>query len=151
MATSKYGSFVARRLLCVLSGRDVAPSSGKKQAPAPDAAGGGEQAQAQAQWQQGPRGGGALAAKLGCGDAAGGMLAGSAAASSAATAGGRAGAGAGVSGAAATADWPELLDKVAGAVLSDDWGGGEEMGRLATDSFAGPVLQALLRACTHNT
>ena len=30
MATSKYGSFVVRRLLCVLSGRDVAPAPNKK-------------------------------------------------------------------------------------------------------------------------
>ena len=29
MATSKYGSFVARRLLCVLAGRDVAPPPGE--------------------------------------------------------------------------------------------------------------------------
>ena len=41
LATSQYGSFVARRLLCVLSGRDVAPAApGKKQAPAPDAGAG---------------------------------------------------------------------------------------------------------------
>jgi hypothetical protein len=48
-----------------------------------------------------------------------------------------------------SADYPELLEKLAAAVLSDDWSG-EEMQRLAVDSFAGPVLQSMLRACTHN-
>ena len=115
LATSKYGSFVARRLLCVLSGRDVAPA-------APGKAGGGG---------GGPGSGGAggLASKLG--GPGGGMGGGDAAA------------------AMRTAEYPELLDKLAAAVLSDDWSG-EEMQRLATDSFAGPVLQAMLRACTHN-
>lgn len=121
MATSKYGSFVARRLLCVLSGRDVAPAPGKKQeAPA---AGGEQQGGGMA-----PRGGGALAAKLGGGGEA----------AAAAAAGG-----------AGTADYPALLDMVATAAMGDDWSK-EEVGRLATDSFAGPFLQALLRACTHN-
>lgn len=46
-------------------------------------------------------------------------------------------------------DYPELLERIAGAVLNDGWAG-EEMQRLATNSFAGPFLQALLRACTYN-
>jgi hypothetical protein len=131
MATSKYGSFVARRLLCVLSGRDVAPPPGRKGGAAAGAPGGEGQAAGEAaqqlgqQGQQGPRGGGALAAKLGADPSAAG------------------------GGDSASADYPELLDKVAAAALSDDWGG-EEMVRLAADPFAGPVLQALLRACTHN-
>ena len=129
MATSKYGSFVARRLLCVLAGRDVAPPPGKK--PAPPPAEGGDAAAAAAA-PAGPRGGGALAAKLGGGGGGGGG-------------GGEAGG----PGAAGGADYPELLDRVAAAVLSDDWSS-QEMARLATDAFAGPFLQALLRACTHN-
>ena len=47
------------------------------------------------------------------------------------------------------ADYPALLDRLAAVVLGDEWSG-EEMSRLATDTFAGPFLQALLRACTHN-
>jgi len=135
MATSKYGSFVARRLLCVLAGRDVAPPPGKKAqaAAGPDeAAGTGEQQhikqqgqQQQQQQQRGPRGG-ALAAKLG-GSSGDGVEAGT----------------------ASSADYPVLLDQLAGVVLGDDWGG-EEMQRLVCDMFAGPFLQALLRACTHN-
>ncbi|KAL4852677.1 hypothetical protein ACK3TF_006244 [Chlorella vulgaris] len=135
LSTSKYGSFVARRLLCVLAGRDVAPPPGKKAqdaavpSPVPSAA---EQEGQQAQHASQQRGGGALAAKLGTQTAAGGTANGTAAADGTA------------------AEYPELLEKLAAAVLGDDWAG-EEMARLAVDSFAGPVLQALLRACTHNT
>jgi hypothetical protein len=86
----------------------------------------------QAQHASQQRGGGALAAKLGTQTAVGGTANGTAP----------------VNG--TTAEYPELLEKLAAAVLGDDWAG-EEMARLAVDSFAGPVLQALLRACTHNT
>ncbi|KAL4439741.1 hypothetical protein ABPG75_002742 [Micractinium tetrahymenae] len=135
MATSKYGSFVARRLLCVLAGRDVAPPPGKKPsaAPAADEGSGAAAAPAAATAAgaappSGPRGGGALAAKL--------------------RAGGE-GEGGGASLAGSGADYPVLLDTLAAVVLGDEWSG-EEMQRLAGDSFAGPFLQALLRACTHN-
>ncbi len=118
-------SFVARRLLCVLAGRDVAPPPGKKPAaqlePAAEAG--------QAAALSGPRGGGALAAKLGSSSSGQG--------------------GDGSSGASQGVDYPALLEKLATTVLGDDWSG-EEMQRLSTDSFAGPFLQALLRACTHN-
>lgn len=77
----------------------------------------------------GPRGGGALAAKLG------------------GSSGGAGGDGSG--GASQGADYPALLEKLAATVMGDDWSG-EEIQRLSTDSFAGPFLQALLRACTHN-
>lgn len=120
-------SFVARRLLCVLAGRDVAPPPGKKPAAQPEpAAGSGEAGQAAA--PAGPRGGGALAAKLGSSGGQGSD---------------------GSSAASQGADYPALLEKLATTVLGDDWSG-EEMQRLSTDSFAGPFLQALLRACTHN-
>ncbi|PSC67230.1 Pumilio 23 [Micractinium conductrix] len=129
MATSKYGSFVARRLLCVLAGRDVAPPPGKKpQEKPPGDEPSQQQQQAQQQQQQGPRGGGALAAKLRSGGEAEGSAAG---------------------GLPTGADYPALLDRLAAVVLGDEWSG-EEMSRLATDTFAGPFLQALLRACTHN-
>ncbi|PRW20602.1 pumilio-like protein 23 [Chlorella sorokiniana] len=124
MATSKYGSFVARRLLCVLAGRDVAPPPGKKPAAQPEPAGEAGQAATPA----GARGGGALAAKLGSNGGQGGD---------------------GGSGAAQGADYPALLEKLAATVMGDDWSG-EEMQRLVSDSFAGPFLQAVLRACTHN-
>lgn len=130
MATSKYGSFVARRLLCVLAGRDVAPQPGKKAAAGADSAaagaGGDPQQPAAQQQQQGARGGGNLAAKLRSGEG-----------------------GEGGPGGPAGADYPALLDQLAGVVLGDDWSG-EEMQRLSCDAFAGPFLQALLRACTHN-
>lgn len=117
---------MARRLLCVLAGRDVAPPPGKK--PAAAAAGeDGVAAPAAAAGGQGlataaPRSGGALAAKL------------------------RSGGDGGLTGGA---DYPALLDRLATVVLGDDWSG-ESMQQLAGDSFAGPFLQALLRACTHN-
>ncbi|KAL4419124.1 hypothetical protein ABPG77_004516 [Micractinium sp. CCAP 211/92] len=125
MATSKYGSFVARRLLCVLAGRDVAPPPGKKPAAPAPAEDGSAAAAAAGAPPAGPRGGGALAAKL---------------------RGGEEGEGGGLAGGA---DYPALLDTLAAVVLGDDWSG-EEMQRLAGDAFAGPFLQALLRACTHN-
>lgn len=119
---------MARRLLCVLAGRDVAPPPGKKPgAGAPPAADGGSGAAPAAAAAAQP-GGGALAAKLRSGGE---------------------GEGSGGGGLAAGADYPALLDSLAAVVLGDEWSG-EEMGRLAGDAFAGPFLQALLRACTHN-
>ena len=119
---------MARRLLCVLAGRDVAPPPGKKPAAHAEPAGSGPAGEVAQAAAAGPRGGGALAAKLGGGGGQGGEAGGAA---------------------AQGADYPALLDKLATTVLGDDWGG-EEMQRLAGDSFAGPFLQALLRACTHN-
>ncbi|GAB4813915.1 hypothetical protein N2152v2_000961 [Parachlorella kessleri] len=122
MAVHKYATHVARRLLSVLAGRDVAPAPGRKQQQqAQQHAEGeaGEEEQKQAK-QHAKRAGapGGLAAKLGSA--------------------------AGKAGAAGTADYPHLLEKVVTTVLSDDWA--ETLGEVQRDQFGSPLLQAVLRA-----
>jgi hypothetical protein len=118
MATHKYGSFVSRRLLCVLCGRDVAPAHPKHGgAPAETPEAGGEGTRARPARGGGPATG--LAAKLQTDD----------------------GAGAG----AQAAPFPSLLQRLAEVPLSEDWDG--EVAALRCDQHAGPFLQALLRAC----
>lgn len=128
MITAKCGSFVGRRLLCVLSGRDVSSQPHKRQ-PAPEVEGA----------EPGPPNDGS-----GKGDRqpkrrAGGLVA-------------RVG---NVSTAAGHADgacgpgFPHLLQVVVNAVQSEDWSGAE-LASLQCDPFAGPFLQALLRATAHD-
>ncbi len=51
---------------------------------------------------------------------------------------------AGAAGAAGTADYPHLLERLLSTVLSEDWA--EAVGELQRDQFGSPLLQALLRA-----
>lgn len=106
VVTSKYGSFVARRLLCVLAGRDVAPPPPRKGAAAagllPALPG---EAEAAAAARPRP-GGGALAQKLGTTDGGGGD-------------------GQAASAAAEPPHHPALLRQLAEVVLGDDWSGPE--------------------------
>lgn len=116
MATHKYGSFVGRKLLSILCGRDVTSGPTKKQPLAdinqPD---GNKDAKKSAV--------GGLAAKVDPSTAAD-------------------------HGQSADCPFPELLERVANEVLSDTWA--DEMSTLQVDTFAGPFLQALLRACKGN-
>ena len=54
------------------------------------------------------------------------------------------GSNAGEAGAAGTADYPHLLEKIITTVLADDWA--EALGELQKDQFGSPLLQAVLRA-----
>ena len=130
VVTSKYGSFVARRLLCILSGREVAPAPSKKsqqqQQPLEGMDAGPGAAEPQPRHAPGRpavAGGGSLAAKLGT-----------------------SGRGGGEDLSSQQAPYPELLDLLASVVLTDDWSG-PAMRELQQDPFASPFLQALLRAC----
>jgi hypothetical protein len=51
---------------------------------------------------------------------------------------------AGEAGAAGTADYPHLLERVLASVLSEEWA--DAIGELQRDQFGSPLLQALLRA-----
>eukprot|EP00887_Chlorella_sp_A99_P004080 scaffold23.g4080.t1 len=121
VVTSKYGSFVARRLLCILAGRDVAPPPGRRAGGSDggEDAGAGAHEGGEAPARGRPRpGGGALAAKLGTGAAEeeGGA-------------------------AAWQPDYPELLQQARR-------GGSGEASECRAMPL--PCVQALLRACRYD-
>ena len=117
MITSKYGSFVGRRMLCVLCGKDVSSPPARKPGlttgDAPSSNAGGQ--------HQGPKRGG-LVARVG---AAVGNNSGKYSHSA--------------------LSFPQIFQKVAATVMSDDWTG-PDLTTVQSDPYAGPFLQALLRA-----
>jgi nucleolar protein 9 len=133
MVLSKYGSFVARRLLCLLSGREVASAPKRHQPafpPQPREATsvadiGAVQVEHAGSNKRKSRNEG-LASRVGAVKQTHHTSA-------------------RVEAACETPPFPELLYQLAEATMSDDWTG-SGLAELQTDQFSGPFLQALLRA-----
>lgn len=136
VVTSKHGSFIARRFLTLAAGRDVS------RPPAQRGAGGGEAGSADGEGRT-SEGDGTQDAGDKDGMAAGpaprvsrvGGLTSKLSVQRAGLAGGE-------------VPLPDALRQVAETVLSEEWV--EDMANLRADPFAGPFLQALLRACQHD-
>ncbi|KAL6776046.1 PUF4 [Auxenochlorella protothecoides x Auxenochlorella symbiontica] len=130
--TTRHGSFLSRRLLSVLVGRDVTSGPSAKAAPGPSVAGGGSDAAApEVEEEKGEEAApkrrktvGGLASKLERGSDT----------SAAASAG--------------EVDHPEALQGLLASLLTDDFA--VEAAALCRNTFAAPFLQSLLWACKDN-
>jgi nucleolar protein 9 len=138
MITSKYGSFVGRRLLSVLCGQDVTtPPNRKPGIGAPtndggDGGGGSGGAEGNKNTNAGTTGGGRKY---------GGLVS----RVSNPHANGQGGTAATAHYSNSTLSFPQLVIKLANTVISDDWTG-PDLSSVQCDPYAGPFLQSLLRA-----
>lgn len=135
MITSKYGSFVGRRLLTVLCGQDVTTPPNRKPGIAPsDGTSGGD-------------GGGRGAAEANRNNNAaiagarkhGGLV------SRVSNANSNGQASNTTTYSSSTLSFPLLVTKIANTVISDDWTG-HDLASVQCDPYAGPFLQSLLRS-----
>lgn len=134
MITSKYGSFVARKLLCILCGRDVAkPPPPRNQLPATATAVDDMKQEQIPSRRQGSKKNG-LIARITNASADNDNKKRRLHASSSPYH-------------TSNTTFPDLLRAIVETVVSDEWTG-PELSAVQNDQFAGPFLQALLRATT---
>jgi nucleolar protein 9 len=126
MITSKYGSFVGRRLLSVLCGQDVTTPPNRKAAIAPNDGASGD-------------GGGADNRNTNAGNR---KPSGLVSRVSNKNANDQAAA---TNYSSSTLSFPQLVTKIANTIISDDWTG-HDLASVQCDPYAGPFLQSLLRA-----
>lgn len=135
MITSKYGSFVGRRLLTVLCGQDVTAPPNRKPGIAPnDGSSGGDgggSGAAEGNRNNNAAGGGARSY--------GGLV------SRVSNANSNGQASNTIAYSNLPLSFPLLVTKIANTVISDDWTG-HDLALVQCDPYAGPFLQSLLRA-----